>query len=159
MIAPDITQIQAVRPQRRTTSLIYVLPISVSGLMVSSRQILDPVVQEFYSTVLCDICKDSTSLPFPDSPIPSSFTAEITVLRRALGWCLRHHSICPVMSPAVLTNSQSSLTLLNSASNLLASNAVRTIWSSITAYLIWLNCPFIGSVATMICVPMRSLTC
>ena len=31
----------------------------------------------------------------PDSPISSTFTTEITVLRHALGWSLQHHSTCP----------------------------------------------------------------
>ena len=101
----------------------------------------------------------STPLSFLDSPISSSFIAKITVLRHALGWCLQHLSTCPFMSLAVFTNSQSSLTLLNYASNLLAPNALWAMCSSITAYLIWLNCPSIGSLATAIYVPMRSQTC
>ena len=49
VIAPDMTHIQTERPQQRTTSLIYPMPISVSGLMVQSRRILDPMAQESYS--------------------------------------------------------------------------------------------------------------
>ena len=49
MIAPDMTLIQTKRRQQRTTFLIYPMSISVSWLMASSRQILDPVVQESYS--------------------------------------------------------------------------------------------------------------
>ena len=102
------------------------------------------------SLILCDICKYSTSLAFPNSPISFSFTAEITALRHALGWCLQHRSTCKFISLAVFTNSQSSVSLLNSASNLLAPNAVWTIWSSIAAYLIWPNFPSIGSLVTAI---------
>ena len=68
------------------------------------------------------------------------FHTEITVLRYGLGWCLQHHSTYLFMFLAVFINSQSYLTLLDSASNLFSPNAVRTIWSSIGAYLIWLNC-------------------
>ena len=103
------------------------------------------------SLILCDICKDSTSLSFPNSPVSSSFYTEITALCHALGWCLQHHSTCPIISLAVFTNSQSSLSLLNSASNLFAPIAVRTIWPFIAAYLISPNCPSIGSLATTIC--------
>ena len=110
------------------------------------------------SLILCDIGKNSTSLSFRDSPISSSFIAEITVLRHALGWCLQHHSTCPFIFQAIFTNFHSSLTLLNSTSNLLAPNAVWTIWSSAAAYLIWPNCPSIGSLATATYVPMRSQT-
>ena len=49
MIAPDTTQIQTERPHQRTASLIYPLPISVSGLMLPSRRNLEAVVQESYS--------------------------------------------------------------------------------------------------------------
>ena len=111
------------------------------------------------SLIQCDICKDSTSLSFPDSPISSSFTAEITVCHHALGWYLQHHFSWPFMSLPVFTQSQSSLTRLNSASNLLAPNTVWTIWSCITAYLIWPNCPSIGSLVTTIYVSMKSRTC
>ena len=118
MIAPYTTHIQTEWPQRRTTSLIYPLSLSVSGLMVRC--------DEFWtwwhkSLILCNIYKDSTPLSFPDCLSSSSFTAEITVLHHAFGWCLQHHSTCPFMYLAVFfANSQSSLSLLNSASNLLA---------------------------------------
>ena len=49
MIAPDTNHIQTERLQRRTTSLIYPVLISVSGLMVLYQQILDSVEQESYS--------------------------------------------------------------------------------------------------------------
>ena len=120
VIAPDTTHIQTERLQQRTTSLIYPLRISVSGLMVQCRRILDSVVQESYSS---NICKDLTSLSFPNSTNSSSFPAQITALGHALGLCLQHHSTCPFISLTVYTNSQSSLSLLNSASNLLAPNA------------------------------------
>ena len=110
------------------------------------------------SLILCNICKDSTLLSFPDSPISFSFTTAITALHHALGWCLQHHPTCPIISLDIFTNSPYSLSLPSSASNLLAQIAVWAVWSSIAAYLILPNCTSIGSLATAIYVPMRSQT-
>ena len=138
------------------TSLIYPLLISVSGLMVSSQRILDLMAQESYFMRHLQ----GINITFlPDSPISSIFTAEITVLRHALGWSLQHHSTCPFISLVVFTNSQSSLSLLDYPSNLFAPNAVWTIWSSISVYLIWPNCSSMGTLATAKYVPMRSWNC
>ena len=68
MIAPDTTHIQTERLQRRSASLIYTLPISVSGLMVPSQQILDAVALESYSMRHLQ----GLNIPFP--PRQSNFT-------------------------------------------------------------------------------------
>ena len=147
MIAPDTTHIQIETPQRRTNFLIYPLPISVSGLMVLSVQILDLAAQESYSM------RHMQGLNITFLPRQSNFIQLYRrnhSLRPALGWCLQHLSTCPFISLSVFTNSQFFLFLLNSASNHLTPNAVWTIWSSTTAYLIWPNCPYIGFLATAI---------
>ena len=156
MIAPDTTHIQTERPQRRTTSLIYPLPISVFGLMVPFRQNLYPVAQESYSI------RHVKGLNITFLPRRVNF---IQLHRRdhsptSCLWMVPPTSLhFPFMSLAVFTNSQSFFTLLNSASNLLTPNATWTIWSFIAAYLIWPNCPSVGSMAIATYVPMRSRTC
>ena len=165
MIAPDTTHIYTERPQRSTTSLIYPLPISVSGLMVPFWQILDPVAQESYSMRHLQRL-NITFLP-PQSNFNRFHSRDYSL--PSCPWMVPPTSLqhpwmvpptsCPFMSLAVFTNSQSSISLLNSASNLLAPNAMWTIWSSIAAYLIWPNCPSIGSRTTAIYVAMRSRTC
>ena len=122
-----------------TTSLIYPLPISVSGLMIRSRQILDPVTQESYSM------RHLQGLNMTFLPRQFNFIQLHHRDHNPLSclWMMpQHHSTCPFISLAVFINSQSSISLLNFAFNLLAQNAVWTIWSSIAAYLIWPNCYF-----------------